>query len=121
MPPVGVAVKSASRGEPGKDDKGRMMVDVSLLAPFWLSLGGLLVHWIAGNKHKAAWLVGIALQGQWTAYAVVTRQWGFIMSAMVYAGIYARNYRRWALEEKRKAVLDLTLTKIRESEESDHG
>lgn len=60
-----------------------------------LTAVGLLGIYLAGKKNRAGWLVGLAAQVLWVAYAIVTRQWGFILSSVAYGTIYARNWRLW--------------------------
>lgn len=64
------------------------------LAPF-----GLLGLWMAGRRNKWGWLLGVATQGLWLAYAVSTRQWGFIPGSLAYGFIYVKNFLNWNKEE----------------------
>lgn len=65
----------------------------------WWSWGlaavGILGIYLAGKKMKAGWMVGILAQVLWLAYAVATRQWGFLVTAIAYASIYLKNYLAW--------------------------
>jgi hypothetical protein len=56
-----------------------------------LGITGLL---IAANRPKIGWWFNIAAQTAWVAYAVATRQWGFLASALAYAVAYLRLLRR---------------------------
>lgn len=53
---------------------------------------------LAGSKRKLGWAIGFSVQGLWVAYAVATKQWGFIASAIAYGWVYARNWLRWRRE-----------------------
>lgn len=65
----------------------------------WWSIGlasvGLLGLWLAGSGRSVGWAVGIVAQVLWIAYAVTTRQWGFIATALAYGVVYARNFQVW--------------------------
>lgn len=63
-----------------------------------LAAVGLLGIWLAGRKRAVGWLVGVGAQFLWLAYAIVTRQWGFVVTAVAYAGFYGHNWLRWRAE-----------------------
>lgn len=51
--------------------------------------GGLLV---AGTKPSLGWAIGLFVaQPLWIAYSIVTAQWGFLVSALIYGTVFARN------------------------------
>jgi hypothetical protein len=58
---------------------------------------------LAGRNLWWAWLIGLGAQVLWIAYAIVTRQWGFIASAFIYGTVYVINTRRWWMQHQ-KAV-----------------
>jgi hypothetical protein len=60
-----------------------------------LTVIGITGLWLAGSKRRAGWLIGVAAQGLWIAYALATRQYGFIVSALCYGFVYARNFVAW--------------------------
>lgn len=64
---------------------------------------GCFALWLAGRKRKSGWAVGASIQVLWVAYAVSTRQYGFIISAFAYGFFYVRNYLRWRAEETKAA------------------
>lgn len=74
------------------------------MIPFWawswiltaIGATGLL---LAGKKVPWAWLVGLGAQVLWVAYAVATRQWGFLASAFIYGSVYLRNHLLWQRAE----------------------
>ena len=69
----------------------------------WLLMAvGVLGLYVAGKKNAAGWAIGVAAQTLWIAYALVTEQYGFIVSALVYGWVYARNFVAW----RREAALD---------------
>jgi hypothetical protein len=69
------------------------------MAPWWwswlLTGIGLTGIWLQGDKQKRGWLLGIGVQVLWVVYGVTTEQYGFIVSAVVYAAFYGRNYWKW--------------------------
>lgn len=71
---------------------------------FILAAIGVFGLWLAGRKSKVGWAVGFGAQALWVAYAVATRQWGFILSAFAYGWVYAQNWLRWRREEREVTV-----------------
>lgn len=63
-----------------------------------LTAVGVFGLWLAGRKDWRGWLVGLAAQILWIAYAIVSRQWGFILSALVYGAVYLKNMLAWRRE-----------------------
>lgn len=61
---------------------------------------GILGIWLAGRKNLWGWAVGAGAQVIWIVYAVVTQQWGFILSALAYGWVYTHNWLRWRAEER---------------------
>lgn len=55
---------------------------------------------LAGRKIWWAWLIGLGAQVLWVAYAIATRQWGFIASAFAYGAVYVINTRRWWVQHQ---------------------
>ena len=60
-----------------------------------LTAVGVTGLYFAGQKRPWAWLIGLGAQALWLAYALVTRQYGFVVSAFAYGWVYARNARLW--------------------------
>ncbi|MET7363314.1 hypothetical protein ABZS76_33420 [Streptomyces sp. NPDC005562] len=68
------------------------------MTPYWsylLAAVGAVGLLLAGRLQRIGWLIGLGAQGLWAAYAVTTRQYGFLISAFIYGAVYARNYRAW--------------------------
>lgn len=66
----------------------------------WLLMAvGVTGLYLAGSKRKIGWVIGILVQVLWIVYAIITKQWGFIASAIVYGAVNIRNWRRWQREE----------------------
>lgn len=66
-----------------------------------LSTLGLLSLYLAGRNNHWAWIIGLADEALWIAYAIATRQFAFGASALIYAGLYLHNLRRWREPAKR--------------------
>lgn len=62
-----------------------------------LGITGLI---LAGSKKRLGWLLGLAAQPLWVAYALVSGQWGFVASGLIYGGVYLRNWYRWRREAR---------------------
>ena len=56
---------------------------------------GILGLYLAGKGKRLGWAVGVAAQLLWAAYATVTHQFGFYISAAAYAWVYSLNWWRW--------------------------
>lgn len=71
---------------------------------FLLSAVGIVGILLAGSKRKIGWLVGFFVQPLWIVFAITTGQYGFILNAVIYAVVYARNWLRWRREERPPTV-----------------
>lgn len=60
-----------------------------------LTAVGITGLYFAGQRRALGWAIGLSAQALWIAYAVATRQWGFIASAFAYGAVYARNFLSW--------------------------
>lgn len=68
------------------------------MSAYWswiLTAVGVTGLYLAGRKNWIGWAVGLGAQVLWLAYAVTTRQWGFLVSAGAYGWVYFTNLRRW--------------------------
>lgn len=66
---------------------------------FVLAAVGICGIALAGSKMKIGWAIGLFAQVLWIIYGLVTHQWGFILSAVAYGYVYARNWWKWYTEE----------------------
>ena len=66
---------------------------------------GILGIYLAGSKNIWGWAVSFAAQAAWIVFAIVTTQYGFILSALAYGWVYGRNYLRWRKETAADAQL----------------
>jgi hypothetical protein len=71
---------------------------------FILATVGILGLVLAGKKMSVGWAVGLAAQVLWIVFALVTHQWGFIISALAYGFVYARNWYLWWIEEQMESM-----------------
>jgi hypothetical protein len=55
---------------------------------------GLLGLWLIGDGRKIGFLFGVLAQVAWAAYAVMTGQWGFILTCVAYGWVYLRGYKK---------------------------
>ncbi len=65
-----------------------------------LAAVGIIGIWLAGRHNKLGWAIGLGAQVLWLAYAVATKQWGFIATAFAYGFVYGRNWLRWRRLER---------------------
>lgn len=61
---------------------------------------GVTGLWFAGNKSIWGWAIGISVQILWLIYAISTAQYGFIFSALAFAGVNIRNLIKWKKENE---------------------
>jgi hypothetical protein len=67
------------------------------MSPLWsygLAAIGITGLYVAANRPRIGWWFNIVAQVAWLAYAVATRQWGFLLTAVAYAYVYARLLRK---------------------------
>lgn len=68
---------------------------------------GIVGLWLAGSQRRAGWAVGFAAQLLWIVFALVSGQYGFIVSAVAYGFVYARNFWRARLAARRTITVTL--------------
>lgn len=76
------------------------------MTPLWWSIllaaVGVFGLWLAGRKNAWGWAIGAAAQILWVVYALVTKQYGFLLSAGAYGWVYTMNLLKWRAEEAEK-------------------
>lgn len=75
--------------------------------PWWsISLAVIAVglSWLVGNRWTPVWLLALGSQLLWITYAVITRQWGFVGSSVVFGVMNVRNYRKWRQLDREEAA-----------------
>jgi len=73
-----------------------------------LTAVGVFGLWLAGRGKWYGWAVNLGGQALWTAYALVSHQYGFLLSAAAYGWVFARNLLAWRekdAKEREKGVL----------------
>jgi hypothetical protein len=65
-----------------------------------LSAIGLVGLWLSGSLRRAGWAIGVCAQVLWITFAITFEAWGFILSALAYGFVYARNWWRWRAAER---------------------
>jgi nicotinamide riboside transporter PnuC len=65
-----------------------------------LAAVGILGLYLAGSKNVWGWFIGLGAQVLWFIFALVTEQYGFILSALAYGWVYTRNYLKWRREKE---------------------
>lgn len=65
-----------------------------------LAAVGILGIYLAGSRNLWGWAVSFGAQAAWIVFALVTAQYGFILSALAYGFVYGRNYLRWKRERR---------------------
>jgi hypothetical protein len=56
--------------------------------------------YFVGKKTIWGWFVLLFSEAVWIVYAVITEQYGFIVSAFAYAAVYIRSYLHWKSDIK---------------------
>lgn len=69
---------------------------------------GATGQWVAGQKSIWGWVISLLAQPLWIIYAVATEQYGFIVGALVYGSVSARNLLRWHREEREAKAMEST-------------
>lgn len=73
------------------------------MIPAWwswtLAAVGLVGIWLTGSRRRIGFLLGVAAQVLWIAYAAATNQPGFFVTAIAYGFVYARGW--WAWRERK--------------------
>lgn len=68
----------------------------------WILTGcGVTAMILTGMHLKIGWIVGILGQTLWVAYALWTKQYGFLAGAFAFGSVYAYNWLRWHRKDKR--------------------
>jgi hypothetical protein len=60
-----------------------------------LAVVGVAGIYFVGRRTLWGWFVLLFNEIVWVAYAIVTEQYGFIVSAVAYAAVYIKSYLHW--------------------------
>lgn len=66
-----------------------------------LTIIGVVGFKLAGKKVWWAWYINIANQAIWVAYAIFTRQWGFLLGVPFYLAVFIPNATEWTRDRHR--------------------
>lgn len=80
-----------------------------------LSVWGVFVFMLVGNKRRVGWVCGMLGQLFWLSYAIWLSQWGLIIGCVLYGSTYLRNWLKW----KPVVVVDERLARIRQRWETE--
>jgi hypothetical protein len=64
-----------------------------------LAVIGVTGIYFVGRKTIWGWIVLCFNEVLWITYALITKQYGFIFSAIAYAAVYVKSYIHWKREE----------------------
>ena len=73
---------------------------------YLLTIVGLIGFILAGKKIWWCWYVNVGCQALWFTYAIVTKQYGFIVASIVYTVVFTQNAIKWTAEHKADIHLD---------------
>jgi hypothetical protein len=60
-----------------------------------LAVVGITGIFFVGRKTVWGWLVLMVNECLWVAYALQTRQYGFILASIGYGAVYVRSFLKW--------------------------
>jgi hypothetical protein len=61
---------------------------------------GVVGIYFVGKKTLWGWFVLLFNETLWIIYAIVTQQYGFIVSAIAYAAVYISSYTNWKKDKE---------------------
>lgn len=67
-----------------------------------LAVIGVTGIFFVGRKSFFGWYILLFNETLWMIYAVTTKQYGFIFSALAYAAVYIQSHRHWKDLESEK-------------------
>lgn len=73
------------------------------LPSLFLGAWGVMIFWLAGNKSRKAWALGLLGQVWWASYALWLGEYGLLISAGLYGTVYVRNWLRWKPDALKEA------------------
>lgn len=74
--------------------------------PWILSAITIYMFLLAGNKKPYTWLVGLANQGLWLVWIVISSTWGLLPMNLALWFVYFRNHLKWREEKKSPSKKD---------------
>lgn len=77
-----------------------------------LAVIGVSGIYFVGRKTLWGWFVLLFNETLWTVYGLVTKQYGFIVSAVAYGLVYIKSYRHWKDSDSNKFSWNEFLKKV---------
>lgn len=77
-----------------------------MLWSYILAIVGLAGFVLAGKRVWWSWYINLGAQVLWFAYAIITKQYGFIIGAVVYSVVFAQNAIKWTRDHKKSLLID---------------
>ena len=77
-----------------------------------LAVIGVTGIFFVGRKTIWGWHILLLNETLWITYAVITKQYGFIFSALAYGIVYVKSYMLWRKEEKANKVRNRIKDKV---------
>ena len=74
-----------------------------------LAVIGVTGIFFVGRKTIWGWHILLLNEILWITYAVITKQYGFIFSALAYGVVYVKSYMLWRKEDPKSKPVDNTL------------
>jgi hypothetical protein len=66
--------------------------------PGLLTLPQRFAYWQIGNFQRWAWLVAFSIDVLWVVYSLLTAQYGFMTSALLFGALALRNWWKWGTD-----------------------
>jgi len=55
---------------------------------------------LTGKKKRVGWLIGLLTSCIWMVFAIVTQQYGFVVSSIIFGYIHIKNWLAWSNDLK---------------------
>lgn len=75
-------------------------MDIEQIWSACLAILALATNYVAGNRKRYAWVIGMGSQVGWLGFIVLTGNYGFVISLVGFTWVYIRNYVAWGREER---------------------
>jgi len=75
------------------------------IMPWIMSAITIWMTVLAGNRHRSAWLIGLANQALWLSWIILTANWGLLPMNIALWIVYARNHMRWSADREKGSVV----------------
>jgi hypothetical protein len=71
---------------------------------FVLAAIGILGLFLVTKKNYWGFAIGVFTQALWVCYAIVTHQYGFLITAVAYGFVYAKGFISWRTEVESERI-----------------